>query len=135
MPLVAWNESFSVGVKAMDDQHKGLVKALNDLHAAMLEGQLKPVSGSLLNTLMDYTRQHFAAEEALMRRTAYPELGTHSALHKDLTREVEKFVGRYERGETGANIELLTFLRDWLLTHIQKVDRSYRAWMNAQGVR
>ena len=41
MALIEWNESFSVGVKAMDDQHKGLANALNDLHAAMKAGRAK----------------------------------------------------------------------------------------------
>ncbi len=132
---MTWSDSFSVGVKAMDEQHKGLVKALNDLHAAMVAGQAKAVAGDLLKTLLKYTREHFAAEEALMRRAQYPDLAGHCAKHKDLAGQVEKFAGRYERGEIALNVDLLMFLRDWLLTHIQKTDRDYGPWLNAKGVR
>ena len=59
MALMTWNDSFSVGVKAMDEQHKGLVRTLNELHAAMMSGQAKAVSGDLLKTLAKYTRDHF----------------------------------------------------------------------------
>jgi hemerythrin len=32
------------------------------------------------------------------------------------------------------NIELLNFLRDWLTTHILKVDHEYGPWLNEHGV-
>lgn len=135
MALMTWNDSFSVSVKAMDEQHKGLVKTLNELHAAMMSGQTKAVAGDLLKTLVKYTRDHFSAEEALMRRAGYPQLGAHCAQHKNLTGQVETFAGRYERGEVALNVDLLMFLRDWLVTHIQKTDREYGPWLNAHGVK
>lgn len=135
MALMTWNDSFSTGVKAMDEQHKGLVKTLNDLHAAMMAGQEKGVTGDLLKTLVKYTHQHFAAEETLMQRAQYPQFAAHCGQHKDLTAQVEKFVGRYERGEISLNVDLLMFLRDWLMKHIQKSDREYGPWLNAHGVK
>ena len=135
MALMTWTDAFSVGVKAMDKQHKGLVKALNELHAAMMEKQGKAVTGNLLKALVKYTREHFSTEEALMRRAQYPQFAAHCAQHKGLTAQVEDFVGRYERGETTLNVDLLTFLREWLMTHIQKADREYGPWLNAHGVK
>lgn len=135
MALMTWNDSFSVGVKAMDEQHKGLVKTLNELHAAMIAGQAKAVCGDLLKTLVKYTRDHFAAEETLMRRAQYQQFAAHREQHKNLTGQVETFVKRYERAETSLNIDLLLFLRDWLATHIQKSDRDYGPWLNQHGVK
>jgi hemerythrin len=135
MALMTWSDSFSTGVKAMDDQHKGLVNALNDLHAAMLGGHDKAATESLLTTLVQYTHNHFAAEEALMTRTKYPRQTAHTAKHRDLTGQVEQFVDRYERGEQALNVDLLTFLRDWLMTHIQKEDKEYGPWLNQNGVK
>lgn len=135
MALLTWSDGYSVGVKSMDEQHKGLVKALNDLHAAMMTAKDRSVTGDLLRTLVHYTQQHFAAEESLMRRTGYPEFAAHCGKHKDLTGQVMKFVGRYERGEIAVNVDLLMFLRDWLMSHIQKSDREYGPWLNAHGVK
>lgn len=134
MALMDWEDRFSVGVRAMDEQHKRLVAALNDLHAAMSVGQAKTVTGTLLNTLVKYTREHFAAEEGLMTRAKYPRLVEHRGKHKDLTGQVEQFVERYERGELALGVDLLTFLRDWLMTHILKEDRAYGPWLNEHGV-
>ena len=134
MALMNWDRSFSIGVRAMDDQHKGLVQALNDLHAAMIKGQTKESTSILLARLTKYTVDHFTAEEALMKRTQYPGLANHHVLHVDLTKQVRQFAERYERGEIALSVHLMDFLRNWLTNHIQKEDRDYGPWLNRCGV-
>lgn len=135
MALMEWNDSFSVGVKAMDDQHKGLVKALNDMYDAMRSGRANDVIGPLLKMLVKYTREHFAAEEALINKHLYPDRKEHALHHQKLTHEVEALVARFDRGDLSVCIPLLNFLREWLVNHIQKEDRQYGVWLNAHGVK
>jgi hemerythrin len=33
MPLMQWTEAMSVGLDELDDDHKVLIKVINDLHA------------------------------------------------------------------------------------------------------
>jgi len=133
MALLTWDSAYSVGVRSMDSQHTTLFDMLNDLHAAMMKGQAKGVTGQLLQKLLEYTQQHFSAEEAMMAATKYPGLGRHHELHAALTRQVKEFADRYERGESTLNVHLLNFLRDWLTNHIQKEDREYGPWLNQHG--
>jgi hypothetical protein len=49
MALYDWNESYSVGVKTMDDQHKKLIGMINQLHDAMKEGKGSSEIGSVLS--------------------------------------------------------------------------------------
>jgi hemerythrin-like metal-binding protein len=135
MALMNWSDSLSVGVKSIDEQHKGLLQAVNDLHAAMVKGQVKMVTGPLLKSLAKYTKDHFTAEEAMLRRASYPGLSAHHAKHVDLNRQVEQYIQRFERGEISINVHLLDFLRDWLVNHIQKDDRDYGPWLNERGIR
>jgi hemerythrin len=135
MALITWNDNLSVGVHAIDEQHKGLVNTLNQLHAAMAAGSEKTVTGPLLKSLVQYTQTHFNFEESLMRRTVYPRMNDHVAKHKDLTRQVGEFAARYDRGEIAINVDLLMFLRNWLVNHIQKEDRDYGPWLNQNGLR
>jgi len=135
MALVKWNNSYSVGVKAMDTQHTVLFDILNDLHAAMLKGQAQGLTGPLLHKLVSYTQSHFKAEESMMAQAKFPALAAHRARHLDLIAEVEDYVVRFERGEASVNLHLLSFLRDWLTKHIQQSDREYGPWLNDHGVR
>ena len=134
MALLAWSSKYSVGVQSMDSQHTVLFGLLNDLHAAMMKGQAQSITGALLRKLANYTHDHFTAEEAMMASARYPELAKHRMEHRDLSKRVEEFAARYERGECTLNLDLLNFLRDWLTNHIEKVDHGYCSWMNEHGV-
>jgi hemerythrin len=52
-----------------------------------------------------------------------------------LTRQVEDYVARYDRGEAAMSVHILSFLHEWLVTHIQKEDRQYGSWLNSHGIR
>jgi hemerythrin-like metal-binding protein len=131
---MTWSDSLSVGVKAMDDQHRVLVGILNDLHTAMLAGKAHTITGELLHKLVEYTKFHFACEEELMQEAGFAGLAAHHQRHQELTREVELFVGRYQRGEEMLNIHLMNFLRDWLSHHILEEDREYGTWINRKKI-
>jgi hemerythrin len=135
MALLTWNNSFSVGVRAIDSQHTTLFSLLNGLHEAMMKGQSQNLTGPLLHKLVNYTREHFSAEEAMMAAANYPGLAQHRIEHRDLARQVEGYVAKFERGEGTINIQLLAFLRDWLTDHIQASDKKYGPWLNQSGVR
>jgi hemerythrin-like metal-binding protein len=131
---MTWSDKFSVGVKALDNQHIALVNTLNELYEAMMKGQAKSVTGPLLTKLVKYTQEHFAAEEKMMASTKFPGLAQHVVKHKDLIKQVSAFVERYERGEISLSSELMKFLRDWLGTHILKEDHEYGPWLNKNGI-
>lgn len=135
MPLVVWSEKLSVGVKAIDDQHTVLFNTINELHAAMLKGQARTIIGELLCRLLLYTRNHFAAEEEMMAAANYPGLSQHKILHRDLTKQVEGYIARFEKGDITLSHDLAAFLSDWLKSHIQNVDQSYGPHLNKHGLR
>ena len=129
MSLLAWNDSYSVGVKTIDQQHSGLFAIVNELHGAMMKGHAKSAVGPLLDKMVKYTVQHFAYEERMMEAAKYPGLGVHRKHHADLTRQVGEFMSRYKRGDGTLTIELLHFLSDWLTKHIQHEDKEYGPWL------
>ncbi len=135
MALVTWDNKYAVGVKSLDGQHQVLFDILNELHGAMMKGQAQSVAGSLLRKLADYARTHFAAEESMMSAARYPGLAGHRIKHQDLTKQVQDYVARYERGEVSLSLQLLSFLRDWLTHHILETDREYGPWLSRNAVR
>ena len=135
MALLAWNSRYSVGVKALDGQHTVLFNTLNDLHAAMMNGNGKTMTGPLLRKLVEYTRTHFADEEAMLTATKYPGLADHKVRHRELINQVNGYVDSFDRGDAALNLHLITFLSDWLTNHIQKSDHDYSSWLNSHGVK
>jgi len=126
MALFEWKDDYSVSVKRFDGEHKKLFSLLNELNDAMAKGQGRFVIQRVLQQLIEYTRQHFAAEEAAMSSVAYDGLASHAAEHRELTAKVEKFSAEYSKGDTSITIDVLFFLRDWLENHILCTDRKYK---------
>jgi hemerythrin-like metal-binding protein len=126
MALIEWKDEYSVSVKRFDGEHKKLFSLLNELNDAMAKGQGRFVVQSVLQQLLNYTRQHFAAEETAMRGVAFRGLASHMMEHRELTTKVEKFSAEYSKGDTSITIDVLYFLRDWLDHHILTTDHEYK---------
>ncbi len=72
MDLITWTEEMSVGVKALDDDHKMLIEMMNKLNDGILAGQSNLALEDVVESLVRYTRLHFAREERLFAQTGYP---------------------------------------------------------------
>lgn len=138
MGKLSWNESFSVGVKKFDDQHKVLFGYLNELYDAMRDKKEKDVVGPVLEKLLSYTLTHFFDEEIALYRTGYSGYARHKEAHDILVSTVRDYYIRFRSdSEPGRKIliEIIAVLTDWLNEHIGIVDKSYSAWLNSNGVK
>jgi hemerythrin len=135
MALLTWSDKFSVQVGQFDREHKELINLINRLHDAMKAGQGKQVIGDVLNGLISYTQNHFAAEERLMKAHAYPAYETHKKAHNQLTMTVLDFQKGFMDGSVPLSHEVMMFLKDWLSGHIQGVDREYGPFLNGKGIK
>jgi hemerythrin len=135
MALIEWKESLSVSIPKYDNQHKKLIALINQLHEAMSAGKGKDVLGKVFAELLDYTKTHFADEEAEFKKHAYPEYPLHKSEHDRLTNEVKKYYEEFMAGKGSLSIEIQAFLRDWLQKHIMGTDKKYVPFMTSKGVK
>ena len=133
MPLMAWNPKLSVSVPQFDEEHKKLVGMVNELHDGVQSGHGKEALGKILNNLINYTKTHFANEERFMRETNYPDIQAHLAEHQALAKQVLEVQAKYNAGATAVlSMEVMNFLKNWLVKHIQGTDAKYGAHYNAR---
>lgn len=129
-----WEKHYETNIKEIDEQHKGLVDILNQLHNSMLRGNSKIEMGEILEKLANYTVVHFKTEEVLFERHGYPETKLHKAEHKALTDRVLKLVEDHKTGKPIFSSTLLHFLKHWLERHILGSDQKYGSFLNSKGV-
>lgn len=134
MALITWNDSYSVKVKQMDEQHRKLVEMINQLHDAMKVGQGKQVVGDVLNALVSYTKTHFASEESLMKTYGYPGYEDQKKAHANLVGQVGDIQKKFLDGNAPLSQDVMAFLKDWLIKHIQGSDQKYGLYFNSKGV-
>lgn len=135
MALLEWKETYSVSVQKYDEQHKKLISLINNLHAAMSAGKGKEALGVIFTELIEYTKHHFADEEAEFKKHKYPEIALHQMEHEKLTKEVLKYYNEFMAGKTNLSIEILNFLKNWLQNHIMGTDKRYAPFLKSKGVK
>jgi hypothetical protein len=73
LPLMDWSPALSVGIEAIDAQHRQLFSLLNGFHQASTDESDEALLREVVGELIDYTKIHFAFEETLLARHAYPD--------------------------------------------------------------
>jgi hemerythrin len=135
MPLMTWTEKMSVGVKQLDDDHKKLVDMVNQLYDGISTGKGKEALGPILDELINYTKIHFGREEALFAKTGYPVAADHKKEHDALTKQVLDVQAKFKNGASAIlSLEVMNFLKNWLVGHIQGCDQKYGPHLNAKGI-
>jgi hemerythrin-like metal-binding protein len=135
MALFEWRDDYSVKIPSIDVQHRKLVDMLNALNDGMIAGTGTAHLSALLVGLVEYTAQHFAYEEQLFAEHAYPATPEHVEEHQRLVAAVLDFKKKYEAGQASINMQLMKFLKDWLIKHILGSDKAYSAHLVERGVK
>ena len=125
MILIEWSSALSVNIDEIDRQHRILVDMLNRLYDAVASKHGNDVVGPILHEMVEYTKVHFAVEEALMSILDYPEFKTHKVAHDKLVEKLGEFLKQFNESQADVSKELLEFLKSWLTQHIRKTDMEY----------
>lgn len=134
MAFFQWKDDYQVGVMVMDQQHKRLVRLVDELHEAMKAGKGSAGARRVLEGLVDYTKTHFRTEEEFMQKHSYPGTLAHKREHEDLTNQAEDLLAQSEKGKLTVPIEVARFLKEWLTTHILGTDKKLGKYLVEKGV-
>jgi hemerythrin len=131
MAAIMWKDDYSVGIGAMDTQHKQLITLINQLYEAMQKSATEEAMKTVLPGLLKYTKIHFAAEEKLIGEAGYPELEAHQAYHRQFTATLTETIEKCKSTGIMPTVSLVTFLKDWLSNHILVKDKHYGAFISS----
>ena len=104
MSYFDWTPDLDTHIELVDEQHKILVRCINELHEANQRKDFE-AEGKIIEDLIRYTVEHFSDEEKLMDDAGYP-------------------LGKQREGEDIGQ-ELLGILHNWLFTHISHHDKGF----------
>jgi hemerythrin len=122
-----WDVAYEVGVAEIDEQHARLVALLNDLVAALRNGEQHDAA---LREVIRYTGFHFACEERLMRSVKYSGVAAHANMHRRLLGDLHGL----RLDGTGLSVSLVArYLQEWLIRHVDGADRDVAAALHAAG--
>ena len=135
MSLIEWNDSLKLGIPSIDKDHQTLVRMPNDLADAVAQSRSQAVLEKVLGGLVNYTKTHFAREEKFFAQHGYPQEAAHKREHAALTEKALAVQTKLKNGNaTVLGMEVLAFLKDWLVNHIQGSDAKYAPFLRERGV-
>lgn len=130
---IKWNDNYSVGINSIDQQHKKLINLINQLQTAVDYSTGEEFEREALDALVDYTKTHFTYEESLMEQYGYPDYQPHAAEHKKMIKQVEDVLTEYNKDHDKAIAHALSFLKGWLINHINGTDKQYSSFLLEKG--
>ncbi len=122
MTLIEWKKEYSVGVPAIDHEHRELIELINELYRHARSGDSPHAIGDFLGEIFARISAHFALEEKLMREKNYDEYDEHKADHEVLLDEIRDLMDEFEDGTLGGENELFERLDAWFGEHFQTKD-------------
>jgi hemerythrin-like metal-binding protein len=129
--MPTWNPGLATGNATIDTQHQELFSRADDLIDAMLQGKASDEIARLVGFLRDYCRDHFALEEKLMERAAYPLAAGHAQAHRYFEQRFHELERALAAKGPNAKIvlEFKDLVRGWLVNHIGAVDAKLAAFL------
>ena len=136
MAEMIWNETMSVGVGGLDDDHKELVALLNEMDEAVAAGQNRDAINAIIDRLTESIKTHFAKEEALMAKSGFPGAAEHTREHDETLKAVLEWQAHFRSSSAPMmSPEILSGFQSWLDNNIQGADMVYGPYLNAKGIR
>ena len=122
-----WNDSMSVGVPLIDNDHRALIHLINRLHESVRAQDAYDILDSLLNRFLDYVDIHFTREERLMEACGYTEAAGHKEEHAAFIAHMHGLRNTVNAATAPSQIgNLAEYLKNWLNHHILIQDMAYR---------
>jgi hemerythrin len=125
----AWPKELLTGVPMLDQQHEAIFECVNEIARSAQQGRLL-LTVHAIGQLKTYVRDHFEAEESLMRIHGYPRLPAHIAEHTKFKNRLFEFIMQNTRRDN--TVEMVAFLTDWLSSHVAGLDLDYIPYLTCQ---
>ena len=132
MPLLEWKDSYSLGIEAVDHEHRELIDLINTLHEELTAsdgGSDQRNASAIFGDIYKGISSHFALEEKFMREHGYDQLADHKSDHERLLDELRDIMDEYDDGGgndgddgVSESTELSERLGTWFARHFQTHD-------------
>ena len=129
MKDLVWDDTLSVQVEEIDEDHRRLVGLFNILSHAVAEGDATDYIEAVLEELISCTVWHFRHEERLMLKYGYTGLEEHKAEHADLIESAKALQQKFLQEGKTVSTEDIEFLEHWLTGHIFGADMQMGSYL------
>lgn len=125
-----WDAALNIGIDVIDEHHRFLFDLTNDLYDTVAGRRGAREVARALAALDLYAKVHFRAEEQMMAHYGYAELDQQKRQHDGFEAQLKEFHELLWINPLTTQLEVLDFLRRWLVDHIARQDAKLRTLVN-----
>ncbi len=133
--MLEWDDKYSVGISIIDEQHKKLFGIINKTIEAKEHSDDIEELQEVLEEMTQYALEHFETEESYMIVFNYPEYECHNEAHYGFITDTNAYFDRVVNGDYHISNELIEYLKQWIVDHIQNTDRKYIGCFKKNGLK
>ena len=129
--MIVWNDSFKVGLPAVDCDHLVLFSLLNQIDINIDSTNRTACLADVLGAVLKYVEFHFTHEEQMMYETLYPKRNEHCDRHRLFTLKINHFHHDvlFATDQINEARKLRQWILDWFQTHILTSDQEFATWL------
>jgi hemerythrin-like metal-binding protein len=124
-----WDNSLSVQVQEIDEDHRKLVELFNILNHSVVEGDSSNYIEAVMEELISCTIWHFRHEERLMLKYGYKGFVDHKTEHQELIESARALQQKFLQKGKPISSEDIEFLEQWLTGHILGADMELGSYL------
>lgn len=133
--VIRLDNSYSVGIESIDEQHKQLISMCNNLYLNSYKKD--DVSQNFfrqgVSSLISFLRYHLFVEEQLLSRIAFPDFQKHKDEHSKAVEFINRGLVYLGTGEEVYLKKSVPLIRDRILRHIMESDRGYANYIHTMN--
>lgn len=134
-----WNDSYSVGIDLIDEQHKHFFGIANAAYEASENATVTPERLlAVVAELNDYGFYHLNTEEEYFKQFNYEDATLHTQIHNIFRNQMQKYLTEIRSGEGDHKAlakEIALYSGNWLGSHILVMDKQYAESFRAHGLK
>lgn len=133
MTDLTWHDAFLIGVDFIDEDHKSLLKIMQETKRAIEEDNFNKCA-KLLTSLLKEARDHFSREEEFLFKAKYPGLEEHKKYHNELLIKADTTKRICEGIETEHDLkECFKGMANFLVDDILNGDIIFKSYLEYEG--
>ena len=122
MSLLKWKPAYSLAIPSVDLEHREMIALINDCYERLGSGGDEGAIEDFLGEIHSGISAHFALEEQMMYKAAYPEYEAHKADHEKLLDEIRELMDVFFDDPEAGTRQLQFSLGNWFGRHFATFD-------------
>lgn len=133
MEKIRWAKEYSSGLNYLDNHRRNYLEIVNELIDIYNSRNCAARLPLVFHRLAFYIEDYFATKEMAIREAPGIPFSEYKKEHQHFTSEISRFQERYSQGETDICLEMIEFMKGWLLNYIRVFGTEAPDYMRTKG--